>query len=146
MSAMAIVTPIDPKSAALYKLPDAHSNAEGKQKMKYPDDANGDVLRRMEEAGDDLTRPRGVEFTVIFPNENAAKQFADHVSALGYAASAELTETVADFPWDVIVVKQMVPSHEEIDAVEDSLQQVADIFGGRNDGWGCSPPSPPQGQ
>lgn len=114
--------------------------------MKYPDDANGDALRRMEEAGDDLTRPRDVEFTVVFPNENKAKQFADHVSALGYAASAELTGTVADFPWDVIVVKHMVPSHKEIGAIEDSLQHAADIFGGRNDGWGCLSPSPPQGQ
>ena len=113
--------------------------------MKFPDAANGDALRRMEEAGDDLTRPRDVEFTVVFPNENTAKQFADHVSALGYAASAELTGTVEAFPWDVIVVKRMVPSHEEIGAVEDALQQAADVFAGRNDGWGCLSSSRPQG-
>ena len=113
--------------------------------MKYPADATGDALQRMEAAGDDLTCPRGVEFTVVFPNENAAKQFADHVSALGHTASAELTGTVEDFPWDVIVVKHMVPSHEEIGAVEDSLQQAADIFGGRNDGWGCLSSSRSQG-
>ena len=113
--------------------------------MKYPDDANGDVLRRMEESGDDLTRPRDVEFTVVFPNEHSAKQFADHVSALGFTASVELIGTVEDFPWDVIVVKHMVPSHDQIGAVEDSLQQAADIFGGHNDGWGCLSSSRPQG-
>jgi hypothetical protein len=110
--------------------------------MKYPDDANGDALRRMEAAGDDLSCPRDVEFTVVFPNENTAKQFADRVCALGYAASAELTGTVADFPWDVIVVKHMVPLHEDIGAVEETLQRVADTFGGRNDGWGCLSSTP----
>lgn len=71
---------------------------------------------------------------MVFPNENAAKQFADHVCTLGYAASAELTGTVEDFPWDVTVVKHIVPSHEEIRAFEDWLQREADTFGGLNDG------------
>jgi hypothetical protein len=105
--------------------------------MKYPDDANGDALRRMEAEGDDLTRPRNLEFTVVFSNENTAMQFANHFRALGFAVSAELAGTVPDFPWDVVVVKHMVPSHEEIGAFEDSLQKVADAFGGHNDGWGC---------
>jgi len=110
--------------------------------MKLPDDANGDALRRMEEAGDNLTRARDVEFSVVFPNENNAKQFADQVCAVGYAASAELTGTVENFPWDVTVVEHMVPSHEEIGAVEDSLRRVADMFGGRGDGWACLSSAP----
>jgi Regulator of ribonuclease activity B len=105
--------------------------------MNYPDDANGDALRRMKETGDDLSRPRDIEFTVVFPNENGAKLFANHFSVLGCKTSVEFAKTVQDFPWDVIVVKHMVPSHEEIGAFEDSLQSVADTFGGRNDGWGC---------
>jgi hypothetical protein len=100
----------------------------------------------MESEGDDLSRPRDVEFTVVFPNKKVAKQFANHFSALGFATSTEFAETVQGFPWDVIVVKHMVPSHEEIGAFEDSLQRVAEPFGGHNDGWGCfsehsSPPS-----
>ena len=104
--------------------------------MQYPNDPNGDALRRMEAEGDDLTRPRKIEFTVVFPNENAATQFVDHFRALGFAISAERTGTVQDCPWDVIVVRQMVPTHAEIGAFEDSLQRVADNLGGRNDGWG----------
>jgi regulator of ribonuclease activity B len=105
--------------------------------MKYPDDANGDALRRMEAVGDDLTRPRNVEFTVVFPNENSATQFADHVRTLGYSAAVELTETIEGFPWDVIVVRQMIPSHEAIGACEESLKRVAETYGGHNNGWGC---------
>jgi hypothetical protein len=105
--------------------------------MKYPDDANGDALRRMEARGDDLARPRDLEFTVVFPNENAARQFADHFSSLGYAVSVELSETVENSPWDVVVVKHMAPLHEGIGAFENSLETVALTFGGHNDGWGC---------
>jgi Regulator of ribonuclease activity B len=131
--------PIDVTSAALYKRLDAEVlDAEGQAgAMKYPDDANGDVLRRMEEQGEDLSCPRNVEFTVVFPNESAAKQFADHFSTLGYAASVELTDTVENSPWDVVVVKRMVLSHEEIGAFEKLLENAAVNLGGRNDGWGC---------
>ena len=105
--------------------------------MEYPDDANGDALRHMAGQGDDLTCPRNVEFTVVFPDENVAKKFADHFSTLGYAASVELTQTVKKFPWDVVVVKHMVPKHEDIGAFEASLERVAANLGGHDDGWGC---------
>ncbi|HLJ25434.1 MAG TPA: ribonuclease E inhibitor RraB [Candidatus Angelobacter sp.] len=34
--------------------------------MIYPNDSNGDALRRMEAQGDDLTIPRDIDFTVAF--------------------------------------------------------------------------------
>ncbi len=43
--------------------------------MNYPDDDNGDVLRRLEATGDDLTLPRNIDFIVAFPDENAAERF-----------------------------------------------------------------------
>jgi hypothetical protein len=104
--------------------------------MSYPKDANGDALRRMEEAGDDVTRPRNIDFTVVFPNKDAAEKVADQFRAHGHAVSIEFTETDEEFPWDVVVVKHMIPTHEGISAFEDSLQRVASLFGGHNDGWG----------
>ncbi len=41
--------------------------------MHLPDDENGDVLRRMMEKGDDLTRPRDIDFSVLFADENQLK-------------------------------------------------------------------------
>ena len=105
--------------------------------MNYPNDANGDALRRMEEAGDDLTRPRNIDFTVVFTNADAAEKFANHFRVLGYTASVEFTETNKGFPWDVVIVKHMLPTHEGIGTFEDLLQHVASSFGGQNDGWGC---------
>ena len=105
--------------------------------MLYPNDANGDVLRRMEAQGDDLTKPRNIDFTVVFAEASSAGQFALHFSALGHEVSVEATETNQDFPWHVVVVQDMVPSHDGITNFENLLQSVADGWGGHNDGWGC---------
>jgi len=105
--------------------------------MLFPNDANGDVLRRMEAQGDDLSRPRNVDFTVVFAEASSAEQFAEHFRALGHEASVEANESSPDFPWDVVVVQHMVPSHDGITNFENLLQSVADGWGGHNDGWGC---------
>ena len=105
--------------------------------MKHPNDANGDALRRMEDAGDDLTRPRNIDFTVVFPDEDGAKQFANELHARGYETSVEFTKADEEFPWDVVVVKHMIPTHEGIGAFENLLEHAASSFGGHNDGWGC---------
>jgi hypothetical protein len=105
--------------------------------MMYPNDANGDALRRMEAQGDDLTRPRKIDFTVAFTDASSAEQFAEHFRALGHGVSVELTETNQDFPWDVVVVQHMVPSYDGITSFENLLQSVAGGWGGHNDGWGC---------
>jgi|SRR5215813_6455776 len=100
-------------------------------------DANADVLKRMKANGDDLMLPRNVDFTVVFPNEGAAQEFAEHFRRLGHRASVEFSGTVAELPWDVVVVKRMVLSQKGIELFEDTLQTVASSLEGRNDGWGC---------
>jgi len=105
--------------------------------LDFPDDLNGDVLRRMVEGGDKLTVPRDVDFTVVFPDQDAAEGFASHFRELGYRVSVEKTGTAEGLAWDVSVVRQMVPSHAGITNFEDLLQSVADDFNGRNDGWIC---------
>ena len=105
--------------------------------MIYPNDDNGDALRRMEEEGDDLARPRNIDFTIVFPDGDAAKRFAEYFQEQGYTASVDFAETVQELPWDVVIAKYMTPSHQEITDFEISLQEVAESMGGRNDGWGC---------
>lgn len=105
--------------------------------MTFPSDANGDALRRMKDQGDDLTLPRRIEYTVVFPNQNSALSFAQYIGTLGYDVSLDFSETVEGLPWEVIVVKHMVPSHDGIREFEIVLQTAADPLEGRNDGWGC---------
>ena len=105
----------------------------------FPGDANGDALRRMEAEGEDLTRPRNIDFNVVFANGSSAEEFARHLRALGHEVSVEAAETDQDFPWDVVVVRNMVPSYDGVGGFECLLQSVADLWGGHNDGWGCFP-------
>jgi hypothetical protein len=108
-----------------------------RQEPSYPDDDNGDALRRLEAQGDGLTRPRNIDFTVVFPEVIAAERFAEQFRREGYAVSVELAETVKELPWDVVVVRHMAPSHRGIGDFETMLQEVACVLGGRIDGWGC---------
>ena len=105
--------------------------------MTFPDDENGDVLRRIEAGGNNLSVPRDVDFTIVFPDEDSAEQYAKHFREQGFVVSVEFAKTVPELPWDVIVVKHMALTHREIGEFEASLQEVADSLGGRNDGWGC---------
>ncbi len=91
----------------------------------------------MKAQGDDLSQPRNIDFTVVFSEESAAERFAGLFRTQGYEVSVEFAETTKDFPWDVIVVKHMIPAHQDITEFENTLQEVAAPLGGRNDGWGC---------
>lgn len=102
-----------------------------------PNDENGDVLRRMHENGDDLTKPRDIDFTVVFPSQYSAEEFADHFRRLGHNVSVGETRCVPELPWDVVVVNHMTPSHNQITQFENTLETLATTLGGRNDGWGC---------
>lgn len=105
--------------------------------LLFPNDDNGDVLRRMQENGDDLTEPRDINFTAVFPGKSVAEVFADHFKRLGHVVSVEKTECVPELPWDVVVVNPMLPRHNDISEFEDTLEELALPFGGLNDGWGC---------
>ncbi len=102
----------------------------------FPDDENGRVLRRMQENGDDLTTARDLDFTVVFPTKLFAEAFADHFKQLAYSVSVEETKSVPELPWDVVVTRNIIPSHNEICEFEDTLLGFAEPLGGRNDGWG----------
>ena len=103
----------------------------------FPDDDNGDVLRRLQKNGDNLAKPRDVDFTVVFATEESAQECAKHFVGRGYKVSIGNSGCATDLSWDVIVTKHMVPSHSGITQFEEELQEIAEGLGGRNDGWGC---------
>ena len=103
----------------------------------FPNDENGDVLRRMQANGDNLAKPRNIDFTVVFPDQPSAEKFSAEIHHLGCGISIELTNTRPELPWDVVVAKYMSPSHEGITQFEAELETIASRFGGSNDGWGC---------
>jgi|SRR5579875_3955461 len=105
--------------------------------MTHPDDDTGDALRRLEADGDDLSRPRDIDFAVVFPDQTTAESFAEHFRREGYKTVVKFAQVEEAHPWDVTVAKAMVPSHAAITAFENELEEIAKQLGGYNDGWGC---------
>ena len=102
-----------------------------------PDDDYGDVLRQMRTNGDSLTQPRQIDFSVVFPTEQAALAFCDAIAKHDVEVSYEEGSGLGESPWDVTVTREMVPDHAAIIAMEEWLASHFGPFGGVNDGWGC---------
>jgi len=104
---------------------------------EIPDDENGCVLKRMIASGDDITIPRRVNFSVVFPDEASARVFRELVLVMWSDVDICFSGVVGELPWDVTVSVFMEPSHRGITDVESCLGEQAAKLGGRNDGWGC---------
>lgn len=104
---------------------------------QFPDDENGDVLWNMHSDGDNLATPREVDFSVIFPTEEAALQFAVHMLKNEQKVSFSAYEGNDEMPWQVQTHPVMEPNHENISGYESQLAEDAAKYGGRNDGWGA---------
>jgi hypothetical protein len=117
--------------------------------QEYPDDENGDVLRRMAAMGTDLTSPRVVDFEHCFPNEDSARAFQRAVVGTVMRATVIRPEPEHDRGWEVQCKVRLIPTHDAITSTELRLANVARDFGGFADGWGSlsnpdgSPEAPP---
>lgn len=112
---------------------------EGQFEMKkrFPDDENGYVLSQMQDSGDDLSKPRQINFSVVLPSKGKAEEFAAQFRKHGFDVEVEHTDVVKELPWDVTVSRFMIPEHSTITKFEETLQVAAAPLGGRIDGWGC---------
>ena len=91
----------------------------------------------MRRDGDELSKPRAIDFAVIFPGEEKASEFANHFETLGYIVEKNPVDDRAEYPWDVHVATVMAPTFDGIRNFESTLDAIAQPLGGRNDGWGC---------
>ena len=98
--------------------------------IEFPDDENGDVLRRMQDGGDDFTKPRDIDFSVVFPSESSAGAFADHFRLTGLKAAIQEWEAERELPWDVTVTRHMLPTHAGITGFEETLGRSGRSFRG----------------
>jgi hypothetical protein len=102
--------------------------------LMFPDDENGDVLRRMQAHGDNLEAPRDINFAFAFRTQSEAERFATAVTAPDYRAEA------SEYPerkmWQAEVTHFMLPTHAAITELEARLSKVASEYGGEPDGWG----------
>lgn len=100
-----------------------------------PEEANADVLRRMAADGDDLTMARHIDFHHLFASEEDAVAFQEANRNEGYQADHDFW--AEQNAWLTAVHIRMVPTFEEIMAMELALNEIARSFNGKPDGWGC---------
>jgi Regulator of ribonuclease activity B len=103
-------------------------------------DENAGVLSDMAAAGDDLAKPRPMDFNHLFPTRDGAIAFARRVDAEGFTPVVRPYDKPG-FPFDVTVTtRAVVPTCDFITATEQHLASIAAEHGGHPDGWGCMEP------
>jgi hypothetical protein len=100
----------------------------------YPNDADGDALRRVVNDGNDISKPMDVDFPVVFADEVTARRFSEVAREHGYFP--QLWKSAEDDQWDVICVKRMVLTYIAVLDVQRELDNLSEPFGGYSDGWG----------
>ena len=109
----------------------------------FPNDADGDALRRFVDDGSDLSKPMFINFQVAVPDENAAKGLADVAWKLGYRV--EIYESPeCSLPWTCECSTRTLVSYDGVIAIQEELARLAKPFGGHPDGWGSFGNNPDQ--
>lgn len=98
----------------------------------YPNDADGDALRRVVLDGSDMSKPMVIDFTVGLLHKPGAEGFATSARAAGYA-----TRVLPDgHAWDCVCTRAMLATYESVTAAQLELNALADPHDGYCDGWG----------
>jgi hypothetical protein len=102
----------------------------------YPDDADGEALRRVAALGSDMSRPMDIHFHVAAPDEVTARTVAEEVVRLGYSAQIWVDDVEGDsLPWTCTCSKTMLAHYGAILAAQAQLHRLAHPLGARMDGW-----------
>lgn len=104
--------------------------------MTFPNDENGSVLAEMQAAGLDLSKSLIVEFFQLFEVEANARAMAEHINNSDMQADVTVHPDTTPNVWDVDCKVEMIPSYENIVAMEETFEKLARQFDGYNDGWG----------
>jgi hypothetical protein len=93
----------------------------------------------MREGGDDLSEVRPVNFQLVFPTWQDARNFADTVMANGLLAEVSDNggSPAPGLPWDVNVTIELRPELASLSDQERDLGEMALAHSGRGDGWFC---------
>lgn len=101
----------------------------------FPNDADGDALRRLAHDGGDLSNPMTIDFQVAVPDKTAANALAEVTYKLGYRVKIYASPECS-LPWTCECSTRMLATYDGVIAVQAELARLAKPFGGHPDGWG----------
>ena len=100
----------------------------------FPNDADGDALRRVAADGNDLTKPMAFDLTVVVPDEASATSVADAAGLAGYETTIDLDEETDESI--CVCTKLMLATYDNVIRAQEELQELVAPYGGEVDGWG----------
>ena len=100
----------------------------------FPDNADGDALRRLTESGADMTSPMVIDFAVAIPDESTGRAIALKAIEIGYKTSVNQDSESSE--WTCYCSKAMFPTYEDVLNCQLELDKIAVAYGGFADGWG----------
>ena len=101
--------------------------------MNYPNDSDGAALRKVAEAGADMSRPMTIDFSVDAPDERAARAIAELVSTQGFDPS--ISDNGGSGSWSVYCSKTMLATYEGVVAAQAQLNELSKPHAGHCDSW-----------
>lgn len=102
--------------------------------IHYPDDADGDALRKVATAGADMSQPMVIEFSIEVPDPESARRIAERVSEHGFDPTIHTSDD--DNAVSVYCAKTMLATYDGVVAEQARLTELSAPFGGSCDGWG----------
>jgi hypothetical protein len=101
---------------------------------QYPDDTDGDALRRVAADGSDMTRPMRIDFSLTVPDVASARSVVEVVSAHGF--EPKISVSPGDSSVSVYCAKTMLATYDGVVASQAELNRLCKCFGAECDGWG----------
>jgi hypothetical protein len=110
-----------------------------KPDMSFPDDADGDALRRIARDGSDLSKPMEIDFAVTAPSEGSARAIAKAAVSRGYRTDVERDDVGT---WSCYCTREMIATYEAVVERQAELDALSRPLGGHVDGWGTAGNAP----
>lgn len=105
------------------------------ERTDYPNDADGDALRRVAADGSDMTKPMSVDFHVSVPSRQNAEAVVSAAGQLGFATRIWDYEE-GDEDWTAECTKTMIATYKAVVETQRSLTELAGPHGGSCNEWG----------
>lgn len=101
----------------------------------YPDDADGEALRRVETSGSDMSKPMFIDFQIAAPDQASAENIGGSARQLGYRVKV-YDSPGDDMRWTCECSTRMLATYDGVIAIQAELARISLPLGGHPDGWG----------
>ncbi len=102
--------------------------------MNFPDDADGDVLKRLDESGFDFSKPTTIDFNVDFdswpPHPDAIAKLRE------FAVSIQINEPDGEYSGYILFNIHQVLSYELVTEIQEKFTTLMADYGGVCESWG----------